>query len=206
MQEIQRQAEILRICFGVCAGLGGLWFLIATVLFFLFDIRKIWNDRTGRSMKKAMKKMEECRREAGAPRGKIESSCKKIGAPRGKIGASCRKIGASCRKIGAPCRETGALCRETGASYRETGASYRETEAPYKKSGILCRAVGKSVTETNGAVENKSETCETERRVNRTVTERMETEAMKAIRIDTAEETELLAEGNTKKDKVKSSE
>ena len=171
MQEIQRQAEILRICFGVCAGLGGLWFLIATVLFFLFDIRKIWNDRTGRSMKKAMKKMEECRREAGAPRGKIESSCKKIGAPRGK-----------------------------------TGASYRETEAPYKKSGILCRAVGKSVTETNGAVENKSETCETERRGNRTVTERMETEEMKAIRIDTAEETELLAEGNTKKDKVKSSE
>ena len=61
MQEIQRQAEILRICFGVCAGLGGLWFLIAAVLFFLFDIRKIWNDRTGRSMKKAMKKMEECR-------------------------------------------------------------------------------------------------------------------------------------------------
>ena len=170
-QEIQRQAEILRICFGVCAGLGGLWFLIATVLFFLFDIRKIWNDRTGRSMKKAMKKMEECRREAGAPRGKIESSCKKIGAPRGKIGASCR--------------ETGAL---------------------YKKSGILCRAVGKSVTETNGSVENKSETCETERRGNRTVTERMETEEMKAIRIDTAEETELLAEGNTKKDKVKSSE
>ena len=171
MQEIQRQAEILRICFGVCAGLGGLWFLIAAVLFFLFDIRKIWNDRTGRSMKKAMKKMEECRREAGAPRGKIESSCKKIGAPRGKI-----------------------------------GASYRETEAPYKKSGILCRAAEKSVTETNGAVENKSETCETERRVNRTVTERMETEEMKAIRIDTAEETELLAEGNTKKDKVKSSE
>lgn len=171
MQEIQRQAEILRICFGVCAGLGGLWFLIAAVLFFLFDIRKIWNDRTGRSMKKAMKKMEECRREAGAPRGKIESSCKKIGAPRGK-----------------------------------TGASYRETEAPYKKSGILCRAAEKSVTETNGAVENKSETCETERRGNRTVTERMETEEMKAIRIDTAEETELLAEGNTKKDKVKSSE
>ncbi len=171
MQEIQRQAEILRICFGVCAGLGGLWFLIAAVLFFLFDIRKIWNDRTGRSMKKAMKKMEECRREAGAPRGKIESSCKKIGAPRGKI-----------------------------------GASYRETEAPYKKSGILCRAAEKSVTETNGAVENKSETCETERRGNRTVTERMETEEMKAIRIDTAEETELLAEGNTKKDKVKSSE
>lgn len=192
MQEIQRQAEILRICFGVCAGLGGLWFLIATVLFFLFDIRKIWNDRTGRSMKKAMKKMEECRREAGAPRGKIESSCKKIGAPRGKIGASCRKIG-------TPCRETGALCRETGASYRET-------EVPYKKSGILCRAAEKSVTETNGAVENKSETCETERRGNRTVTERMETEEMKAIRIDTAEETELLAEGNTKKDKVKSSE
>lgn len=171
MQEIQRQAEILRICFGVCAGLGGLWFLIAAVLFFLFDIRKIWNDRTGRSMKKAMKKMEECRREAGAPRGKIESSCKKIGAPRGK-----------------------------------TGASYRETEVPYKKSGILCRAAEKSVTETNGAVENKSETCETERRGNRTVTERMETEEMKAIRIDTAEETELLAEGNTKKDKVKSSE
>ena len=171
MQEIQRQAEILRICFGVCAGLGGLWFLIATVLFFLFDIRKIWNDRTGRSMKKAMKKMEECRREAGAPRGKIELSCKKIGAPRGK-----------------------------------TGASYRETEVPYKKSGILCRAAEKSVTETNGAVENKSETCETERRGNRTVTERMETEEMKAIRIDTAEETELLAEGNTKKDKVKSSE
>lgn len=192
MQEIQRQAEILRICFGVCAGLGGLWFLIAAVLFFLFDIRKIWNDRTGRSMKKAMKKMEECRREAGAPRGKIESSCKKIGAPRGKIGASCRKIG-------TPCRETGALCRETGASYRET-------EVPYKKSGILCRAAEKSVTETNGAVENKSETCETERRGNRTVTERMETEEMKAIRIDTAEETELLAEGNTKKDKVKSSE
>ena len=171
MQEIQRQAEILRICFGVCAGLGGLWFLIAAVLFFLFDIRKIWNDRTGRSMKKAMKKMEECRREAGAPRGKIELSCKKIGAPRGK-----------------------------------TGASYRETEVPYKKSGILCRAAEKSVTETNGAVENKSETCETERRGNRTVTERMETEEMKAIRIDTAEETELLAEGNTKKDKVKSSE
>lgn len=192
MQEIQRQAEILRICFGVCAGLGGLWFLIATVLFFLFDIRKIWNDRTGRSMKKAMKKMEECRREVGAPRGKIESSCKKIGAPRGKIGASYRKIG-------APCRETGALCRESGASYRET-------EAPYKKFGILCRAAEKSVTETNGAVENKSETCETERRGNRTVTERMETEEMKAIRIDTAEETELLAEGNTKKDKVKSSE
>lgn len=192
MQEIQRQAEILRICFGVCAGLGGLWFLIAAVLFFLFDIRKIWNDRTGRSMKKAMKKMEECRREAGAPRGKIESSCKKIGAPRGKIGASCRKIG-------TPCRETGAVCRETGASYRET-------EVPYKKSGILCRAAEKSVTETNGAVENKSETCETERRGNRTVTERMETEEMKAIRIDTAEETELLAEGNTKKDKVKSSE
>ena len=199
MQEIQRQAEILRICFGVCAGLGGLWFLIAAVLFFLFDIRKIWNDRTGRSMKKAMKKMEECRREAGAPRGKIESSCKKIGAPRGKIGASCRKIGASCRKIGTPCRETGALCRETGASYRET-------EVPYKKSGILCRAAEKSVTETNGAVENKSETCETERRGNRTVTERMETEEMKAIRIDTAEETELLVEGNTKKDKVKSAE
>lgn len=199
MQEIQRQVEILRICFSVCAGLGGLGFLIAAVLFFLFDIRKIWNDRTGRSMKKAMKKMEECRKEAGAPRGKIESSCKKIVAPRGKIGASCRKIGASCRKIGASCRKIGASCRKIGASYRET-------EVPYKKFGILCRAAEKSVTETNGAVENKSETCETERRGNRTVTERMETEEMKAIRIDTAEETELLAEGNTKKESVKSIE
>ncbi len=63
MQEIQRQAEILHICYCACMGIGIFSSFITIFFYILFDIRKIFNVKTGRSVRKTVKRMEKAHRE-----------------------------------------------------------------------------------------------------------------------------------------------
>ena len=50
--------SIFRICFYVCLAFTILFFIISVVLFFLFDIKTIFNIRTGRAKQKTIKEMQ----------------------------------------------------------------------------------------------------------------------------------------------------
>lgn len=58
MEEIQQQISLLHRGFLVCLGLSIVFLLVCLLLFFLFDIRNIFNIRTGRSVRKAVQEME----------------------------------------------------------------------------------------------------------------------------------------------------
>ena len=50
--------SIFRICFYICLAFTILFFIISVVLFFLFDIKTIFNIRTGRAKQKTIKEMQ----------------------------------------------------------------------------------------------------------------------------------------------------
>lgn len=65
MQQIQQQIQLFHNLFLVCMGLC-IFFLVLSILFFFkFDIRNIFNVRTGRSVKKTIKEMEEVNARTG---------------------------------------------------------------------------------------------------------------------------------------------
>lgn len=65
MQQIQQQIQLFHDLFLICMGLC-LLFLVLSLMFFLkFDIRNIFNVRTGRSIKKTIKEMEEVNARTG---------------------------------------------------------------------------------------------------------------------------------------------
>jgi len=51
--------EILNTLFLVCAILTGVFFALSVILFFIFDIRTIFNIRTGRAKKKTVQEMQD---------------------------------------------------------------------------------------------------------------------------------------------------
>lgn len=57
--------NILQTCFQVCLAFTILFFIITVILFFLFDIRAIFNIRTGRAKSKTIKEMQQANNNTG---------------------------------------------------------------------------------------------------------------------------------------------
>lgn len=57
--------NILNTCFILCLAISILFFIISVVLFFLFDIRTIFNIRSGRAQAKTVKEMQEANSTTG---------------------------------------------------------------------------------------------------------------------------------------------
>lgn len=59
MQQIQQQINMFHTLFYVCLGLCILFLIISVIFFFKFDIRNIFNTKTGRSVRKTVQSMDE---------------------------------------------------------------------------------------------------------------------------------------------------
>lgn len=57
--------NLFNTCFYVCLVLTILFFVVSVVLFFLFDIRSIFNIKTGRAMQKTIKEMQSVNSSTG---------------------------------------------------------------------------------------------------------------------------------------------
>lgn len=65
MQELERMISIYHTAFVVSLVLAILFFAVSVVLFFRFDIRKIFDMRTGRAEKRTIREMEELNAQTG---------------------------------------------------------------------------------------------------------------------------------------------
>lgn len=86
MEQIQQQINTLHTLFYVCLGLCMVFLIISVILFFKFDIWNLFNARTGRSVRKTVKSLEEKNARTGSLRravGRMDT-----GSPEkpGKIG------------------------------------------------------------------------------------------------------------------------
>ena len=68
MQQIQQQINMFHILFYVCLGLCIVFLILSVIFFFKFDIRNIFNARTGRSLRKTVQSMEEKNARTGSLR------------------------------------------------------------------------------------------------------------------------------------------
>ncbi len=69
--------EILNTCFILCLSIGILFLIISVVLFFMFDIRTVYNIRSGRAQAKTVKEMQEANSTTGRLRvGKATQTAK----------------------------------------------------------------------------------------------------------------------------------
>lgn len=59
MQQIQQQINIFHTLFYVCLALCIVFLILSVIFFFEFDIRNIFNAKTGRSVRKRVQSMEE---------------------------------------------------------------------------------------------------------------------------------------------------
>lgn len=62
---VESTLSILQTCFSVCVAFCILFFIITVVLFFLFDIRTIFNIRTGRAKRKTVSEMQAANNQTG---------------------------------------------------------------------------------------------------------------------------------------------
>lgn len=62
---VESTLSILQTCFSVCVAFCILFFIITVVLFFLFDIRTIFNIRTGRAKRKTVSEMQAANSQTG---------------------------------------------------------------------------------------------------------------------------------------------
>lgn len=65
MDNVDGIISVLRTCLQVCIAFSILFFIISVVLFFVFDIRTIFNIRTGRAKKKTVREMQEANNKTG---------------------------------------------------------------------------------------------------------------------------------------------
>lgn len=65
MLEMNQMISIYQIAFKVCLVLTILFFALAAFMFFKFDIRKIFDAKTGRGARKSIQKMEEINAKTG---------------------------------------------------------------------------------------------------------------------------------------------
>ena len=65
MAQAQQQIELFHTLFQVCLGIFIVGLILSVLFFFLFDIRKIFNSRSGRSVKRAVQAMEESNARTG---------------------------------------------------------------------------------------------------------------------------------------------
>ena len=68
MQQIQQQINMFHTLFYVCLGLCIVFLILSVIFFFKFDIRNIFNARTGRSLRKTVQSMEEKNARTGSLR------------------------------------------------------------------------------------------------------------------------------------------
>ena len=65
MNNTEEIFSLLSTCFSICIVLSVLFFIIAVILFFVFDIRTIFNIRTGRAKKKTVSEMQAANNKTG---------------------------------------------------------------------------------------------------------------------------------------------
>ena len=68
MQQIQQQINMFHTLFYVCLGLCIVFLILSVIFFFKFDIRNIFNARTGLSLRKTVQSMEEKNARTGSLR------------------------------------------------------------------------------------------------------------------------------------------
>lgn len=68
MQQIQQQINIFHTLFYVCLGLCIAFLILSVIFFFKFNIRNIFNAKTGRSVRKTVQSMEEKNARTGSLR------------------------------------------------------------------------------------------------------------------------------------------
>lgn len=68
MQQIQQQINTFHTLFYVCLGLCIVFLILSAIFFFKFDIRNIFNAKTGRSVRKTVQSMEEKNARTGSLR------------------------------------------------------------------------------------------------------------------------------------------
>ena len=68
MQQIQQQIDTFHTLFYVCLGLCIAFLILSVIFFFKFDIRNIFNTKTGRSVRKTVQSMEEKNTRTGSLR------------------------------------------------------------------------------------------------------------------------------------------
>lgn len=131
MQQIQQQINMFHTLFYVCLGLCILFLIISVIFFFKFDIRNIFNTKTGRSVRKTVQSMDEKNAHTGplrkpAGRGYTGTLARTGGMGRTSGLSPSKRLG-KVRKadmeqlIQPPSRPTEALQTEPpGASNMET--------------------------------------------------------------------------------------
>ncbi len=72
--------SILQTGFIICLAFAIVFFIISVVLFFVFNIRLIFNIRTGRAKKKTIEEMQKANSETGRLRAKGKSLTSKLGS------------------------------------------------------------------------------------------------------------------------------
>lgn len=65
MEELQRAISLYNIGYWICLGFSIFFLVISILLFFRFDVRKIFDLRTGRGERKTIQKMEEMNAKTG---------------------------------------------------------------------------------------------------------------------------------------------
>lgn len=88
MQQIQQQINMFHTLFYVCLGLCIVFLILSVIFFFKFDIRNIFNARTGRSLRKTVQSMEEKNARTGSLRRAVGRGYTGTLARSGGIGKS----------------------------------------------------------------------------------------------------------------------
>ena len=152
MQQIQQQINMFHTLFYVCLGLCIVFLILSVIFFFKFDIRNIFNARTGLSLRKTVQSMEEKNARTGslrraAGRGYTGTLARSGGI--GKSGSLSKRFG-KVRKadmnelIQPPSRPTEALQTEQkNTSSMETQVLSPEDLVPtlehvdtYRRGGV----------------------------------------------------------------------
>ena len=120
MQQIQQQINMFHTLFYVCLGLCIVFLILSVIFFFKFDIRNIFNAKTGRSVRKTVQSMEEKNARTGSlrrPAGRGYTGTLARSGGIGKSGSLSKRFG-KVRKadmnelIQPPSRPTEALQTE----------------------------------------------------------------------------------------------
>lgn len=90
--------NVLNTCFTLCLAFAILFFVIAVVLFFIFDIRTIFSIRSGRAQAKTVKEMQEANSNTGRLRVGKQTQTAKLSPEQSKQ----RQVTSKLSKAKAP--------------------------------------------------------------------------------------------------------
>ena len=153
MQQIQQQINMFHTLFYVCLGLCIVFLILSVIFFFKFDIRNMFNARTGRSLRKTVQSMEEKNARTGslrraAGRGYTGTLARSGGI--GKSGSLSKRFG-KVRKadmnelIQPPSRPTEALQTEQ----KNTSSMETQVLSP-EDAGFTLEEIQKEADQSHG--------------------------------------------------------